>query len=435
MGVNHKKVSVHDLDVGMFVSDLDRPWHQTPFPIQGFYIRSQDDIRALMSHCRWVVVDVAEARQGREYEETQAPAFSRRVSRRGQQQEVVQLPPLQILNPVRHEATSTIRREVKLSRELLGSAEAAVERVASQLRQDTMPDLRPLSMVAGQMALSVIRNPDALLWLSRVRDHDDYTYQHSLNTAVWALVLARHLGLDENLLKQLAMGCLLAHVGKVELPREMLANERHLDAEQFTRFKTYVERGARRLEQAGVSRAVVSVVRSHRERHNGSGFPTGVRGDRIPLLAKIAGLVDHYEGLIEPREGYQPLTPAQAVGHLFEQRNLAFQEDLVEQFIQAVGVYPTGTLVQLTDGKRGVVLSHSPRRRLLPRVMLLTDGRQLPLKSAKIIDLASYNQDRGMEDSLRIQGCLPFGTEGLHIQSLDVTGAQSRWSLKRLVGG
>ena len=61
MGVQQKKVAVHDLEVGMFVSDLDRPWHQTPFPIQGFHIRSQDDIRALVSHCKWVLVDVAEA--------------------------------------------------------------------------------------------------------------------------------------------------------------------------------------------------------------------------------------------------------------------------------------------------------------------------------------------------------------------------------------
>lgn len=434
VGVSQNKIAVRDLQVGMFVSDLDCPWHTTPFPIQGFYIRSQDEIRALTSHCKWVLVDVAEGRSVNEYEEVSAPAFARRVSRK-KSADVLQLPPLQIKNPVKYEQTSDLKKELKVSARLLSDTEDALQHVIRQVRNQEFPDLRPLQAVTQRMAESISRNPDALLWLARVREHDDYTYQHALNTAIWGLVCGRHLGLQPGLLNHLAMGCLLAHIGKAELPTDLLEREDRLDAEGFALYKTYVERGASKLEEAGVSRAVVSIVRGHRERHNGSGFPAAVKGDRIPLLAKIAGLVDCYESLIAPRPGYTPLSPAQAVAHLFEQRNVEFQADLVEQFIQSVGIYPTGTLVELNDGQRGVVVSHSPLRRLWPKVMVMTDQQHQPLKSAKIINLAAYNEERAPEEMLQVEGCLPFGTDNMNPNQYDVTGAESRWSLRKLVGG
>jgi len=433
VGVRQRRVAVQDLEIGMFVSDLDRPWHMTPFPIQGFYIRSQDEIRSLVSHCKWVEIDVAEVRDSAEYDDAKAPVFTRRNGKR-KAQETLQLPPLHIKNPIQHQITATMKKELKLVKELLGDAERAVDHVVANVRDGRIPDFGPLSRVAQSMTSSVVRNPDALLWLSRVRDHDDYTYQHALSTSIWALVCGRHLGLNEGLLNHLAMGCLLAHVGKAELPKALIVNEYCLDFEQFAEFKTYVERGASRLQEAGLSGAVVSIVRGHRERHNGSGFPAAAKGDRIPLLAKIAGLVDYYESLIEPRQGHTPLTPAQAVSQLFEQRNIEFQEDLVEQFIQSVGIYPTGTLVELNSGERGVVVSHSSSRRLWPRVMVITDGQQQPLRSAKVVNLANFNEGRAPQEMLRIEGCLPFGTDGLNPNQFDVTGNESRWNLKWFMG-
>ncbi|WP_166261414.1 HD-GYP domain-containing protein [Marinobacter salicampi] len=433
MGVSQNKVAVRDLQVGMFVSDLDRPWHRTPFPIQGFYIRSDEEIRALATHCQWVMVDVAESRDSGDYEDARAPVFARRAVKQ-KRKDVLQLPPLNIKEPVRYEQTTTLKKELKNSISLLSDAEDALASVIRSVRSQQFPDIQPLVHVTREMTASIVRNPDALLWLARVREHDDYTYQHSLNTAIWALVCGRHLGLQAGLLNHLALGCLLAHVGKAELPVELIENESRLDAESFALFQTYVERGASKLEEAGLSRAVVSTVRGHRERHNGSGFPAGVKGDRIPLLAKIAGLVDFYETLIAPRVGYTPLSPAQAVNQLFELRNIEFQEDLVEQFIQSVGIYPTGTLVELNNGQRGVVVSHTPARRLWPKVMVMTDEQHKPVKTAKIMNLSTYNEGKVPEEMLQVEGCLPFGTDNLNPNHFDVTGAESRWSLKKLVG-
>lgn len=434
MGVQQKKVAVHDLEVGMFVSDLDRPWHQTPFPIQGFHIRSQSDIQALVSHCKWVMIDVAEARESKAVKGADKPAFGRGVSKRGGREQL-QLPPLSIREPVAYETITTLKKEMNASRHLLDDAEKALDQIFEAVRSDGVPDFRPIASLTSKMVSSVIRQPDALLWLSRTRAHDSFLYRHALNTAVWALVCGRHLGLNEGLLNHLGLGCLLSQVGKTALPADLLAREGQLSADEYTTYRSYVVKGVAMLENSGLSRAVLSVVQGHRERHNGSGFPDGVRGDRIPLLAKVAGLAEFFESLIAPRSHSEPMTPARAVTLLYEMRNIEFQEDLVESFIQAIGIYPTGTLVELTDGQRGIVVSHSPERRLWPRVMVMTDTQSRPLKTARVIDLARYNEGREAAETVRIRDCLPHGTGGLDPSHYDVTGVETRWSLSRLISG
>ncbi|WP_336368152.1 HD-GYP domain-containing protein [Marinobacter sp. C2H3] len=437
MGVQQRKVAVHDLELGMFVSDLDRPWHQTPFPIQGFHIRSQDDIRALVSHCKWVMVDVAETRESKSSATAETGSvFGRRPRKMKGDREELKLPPLHIREPVAYETVTTLKKEVKTARHLLDDAELALDRYVKSVANGSPADVRPVLEITRKMVSSVVRQPDALLWLSRIRSTDDYLYRHGLNTAVWALVCGRQLGLNEGLLNHLGLGCLLSQVGKLALPAELLNQEGHFTAEDYAVYRTYVEKGLSMLESSGLSRAVLSVVQCHRERHNGSGFPEGIRGDRIPLLAKVAGIAEFFESLIAPREGGgEPMTPARAVSLLYEMRNIEFQEDLVEHFIQAIGIYPTGTLVELSDGQRGVVVSHTPDRRLWPKIMVMTDAERQPLKSAHIIDLARLNEERLHGDAITVKECLPHGTEGLDPARYDVTGGESRWGLGRLLNG
>ncbi|PVY75303.1 HD domain-containing protein [Tamilnaduibacter salinus] len=416
----------------MFVSDLDCPWHQTPFPIQGFHIRHQHEIQSLISHCKWVMIDVAE---GRDVSTPDDDTFSPPGRKRKDQNVAIKLPPIHIRQPRQYDVQTSMKKEARQASVVLEDAEAALQGVTRQFRDGEAPDLRAVSRVARGMMESVVRHPDALLWMTRIREHDDHSYRHAMNASVWALICGRHFGIDENALHSLAMGTLLAHVGKLDLPESIVQNEDRLNADDYRTFQKYVEYGVRRLKDADVARPVLSVVRYHRERHNGSGFPSGLRGDRIPLLGKIAGLVDYYESLVEPRPGRRPMTSAQAVAHLYELRNIAFQEDLVERFIQSVGLYPTGTLVQLSDGQRGAVISHSPERRLWPRVMVMTDQEHQPLKKGRIINLAEYNKGRDASQTLNITACLPLGTAGLNPMQYEVTGARvSRWSIKRLVG-
>ncbi|MFV8570803.1 HD-GYP domain-containing protein [Marinobacter sp. SBS5] len=431
MGVQQRKLAVHDLEIGMFVSDLDRPWHQTPFPVQGFYIRSQNDVRALVSHCKWVMVDEPESRESIGVEARSVVGFRTRSKQRANGREEVELPPLSIREPVNHRVTTSLKKEIKASKKLLGDAEVALEKLFDSVRSEGGLDGRLVADVTKKMVKSVCRQPSALLWLSRTRQYDDFVYRHALNTSVWALVVGRQLGLNEGLLNHLGAGCLLSQVGKTTLPAGIVEQEQQLSVEEFEIFRTYVQRGVEILRPSGISKAVLSVVQGHRERHNGSGFPAGVGGERIPLLAKVAGIAEFFESLIAPREGQEPMTPAKAVGLLYEMRNIEFQKDLVEAFIQAVGVYPAGTLVELSDGCRGVVVSHSPERRLWPSVMVMQAAGQSSLKSGKVVDLARYNESRAQGEVLSVRECLPHGTDGLDLMGLDATN-EPQWSLGKL---
>jgi len=431
VGVRQQKVAVHDLELGMFVSDLDRPWHQTPFPIQGFHVRSQSDIQALVSHCRWVMVDVEEKRGALPADDA---GFAGKPARRGKGREELKLPPLSIRQRVRYQVDTTLQKEVKVSRQLLSDAEQALQNTFSSIHAGQVPDFRPAESVTRKMVASVIRQPNALLWLSRTRQYNDFIYRHALNTTVWAMVCGRQLGLEEELLNYLGLGCLLSQVGKTTLPLELVIHERQLSQEDYATYRSYVTRGVDMLADAGLPRAVMAVVKSHRERHNGSGFPKGIRGDRIPLVAKVAGIAEFFESLITPRGEHSPMTPSRAVALLYEMRNIEFQEDLVESFIQGIGIYPAGSLVELSDGQRGIVVSHTPERRLWPKVMVMQDAEHKPLKTARVIDLAQFNETHSASETLTVRDCLPNGTGGLDPSSYDITGAESRWSLGRLIG-
>ena len=179
-------------------------------------------------------------------------------------------------------------------------------------------------------------------------------------------------------------------------------------------------------------KGVMAIVEFHQERHNGTGFPKGVTGDRIPLLAKIAGLVHYYQELITPRNNDLGLSPLAAVSKLYELRNISFQQDLVERFIEAVGVFPTGTLVELSSNEIGIVTGHNQDRRLLPKVMVVLDEHKQKLKHARIIDLKELSSSTKSNDAVFIKDSLPKGAYNIDENQYLLSGATSKWSWRHI---
>jgi len=431
---NQQKIPVNQLQVGMYVSDLDRPWCETPFPIQGFYVRSVADVESLESYCKYVYVDVVTARK-QEYEAHAVDAGGRQKNSEASNRNLLKLPPLKIRNKVEYlpvssqKIISSLKKEVSKAGKLQRNVSLALASIYETIHSGGTPNYKEVNKAADGMVESVIRNPDALVWLARVNTHDSFTYQHAISSSIWALVLGRYLGLEKDVLKQLSISVLLSQVGKAKLPAHILENQHSLKADEFELYKKYVDYSVEILESAeNIPRSTIAVVQSHRERHNGTGFPHGVTGDRIPLLAKIAGLVDAYQEMIEPRPGITPLPSAMAVSKLYESRNVEFQEELVENFIKAIGVYPAGTLVELNNKEVGIVLNHNPQRRLWPKVAVVLNEAKEPLNQTKVIDLLAYNEDKEKSNSLNITGSLPAGSFDIDPSSYLISGATNRWS-------
>lgn len=399
LGIKQVKINVNELTVGMFVSGLDRPWTQTPFPLQGFYIRDLDEIKELKVHCNTVYIDVA---KGSAPVKTSLKKLTsggntrsmRRQARAAAKAPVVDVAPLKIRRDVYQEITP-IEGEIGRARQLHLQVYQAVSDVMDQVdaNHHNIP-VQETKRVASHMVDSVIRSPDAFTWLSRVRDKDQYTYSHAVRSAVWGILFGRHIGLPKVELDVLAMGVLLKDIGKTRLPKHLLETKERNKTEQEA-YEKFVDYGVEILRNLpDVKPRVTSVVKTHCERVNGSGFPQHLRGDKIPLLGKIAGIVTFYDETINPRGSAQPLSPSKAVAKLYELREIEFQEELVVEFIRAIGLYPTGTLVELSTGEVGVVVEQNFDRRLKPKVMVVVDAYKEHLYQPFLLDLAADEKEK-----------------------------------------
>ena len=391
MGVKQHKVEVSELMIGMYVSGLDRPWSQTPFPLQGFYIRDQQDIIDLRHYCRFVYVDVAKA--GGDVAanlKTLTQSKNKIVNTRTSANNTVigKIAPLKIRKDI-YPVTSRISSEIGKAKvfqdqifNALGSVTEALDQGADRLPIDET------KKAASNLVDSVIRSPDAFTWLAKIREKDEYTYTHAIRCAVLALLFGRHIGLPKSELNSLALGVLLKDIGKNNLPQHILQNTERNRQDQLA-YEQFVSYGVDILRNTpDVQPRVTSLVKTHCERINGSGFPAHLRGDKIPLLGKIAGIVTFYDETTNPRNRTKPFSPSKAVAKLYELRNVQFQDELVVEFIRAIGLYPTGTIVELNTGEIAVVVEQHFERRLKPLVMVVMDGLGQLLPSPVLLDLA-----------------------------------------------
>jgi len=374
----------------MFISGLDRPWEQTPFPIQGFYVRDIGEVKDLRGHCNHVYIDVVKGAQpkGKAYLKTIEPRGNNsRYKSSLAIDKVTSVKPITVKYNT-YAQYEPLKKEAKKARQLYTKVFASVSDVLEQLDNDVMAPVHDTKRAAGEMVDSVLRNPDAFTWLSRIKELDEYTYAHSLRCSVWAILFGRHIGLEKRELDTLAMGVLFKDVGKLKLERELLYKTNRNTQEQ-AQYETFVEKSVEILRRLpGVEPKVVSVVKTHAERVNGSGYPQHLQGEKIPLLGRIAGIVTFYDEVTHPRHALLPIAPSQAVSRLYDVRGSEFQEDLVVEFIRAIGLYPTGTLVELTTGEVAVVLEQNFEKRLKPKVLVILDSLKQPLPKYQLLDLA-----------------------------------------------
>lgn len=445
MGIKQVKVDVNELSLGMYVSGLDRPWSQTPFPLQGFYLRDLNEVNQLKSLCNYVYIDVERGR---------GPIASKlqRLDKTGKSKTIVRerdnatltepVAPLKIQRGL-YQEIQPLQKEVKRAKQLHQKVYGAVVEVINLLENKSLENmsLGETKRVASEMVDSVLRNPDAFTWLSRVQETDEYTYSHAVRSSVWAILFGRHIGLPKRDLDVLALGVLLKDVGKVELDRKLLIKTDRTPEEEKI-YETFVELGCEILRKTnGVEPRVISVVKTHCERLNGSGFPQHLSGDKIPLLGKIAGIVTFYDYVTNPRGAKHPIAPSKAVAKLYELRNIQFQEELVVEFIRAIGLYPTGTLVELSTGEVAVVVEQNFERRLKPKVIVVLDSLKNELDEFILLDLA--------EDDKRKQALIDSGkktryeVEKIEIArdlepgtyDIDIAGIRDQYLLKTEKGG
>ena len=181
---------------------------------------------------------------------------------------------------------------------------------------------------------------------------------------------------------------LLQDVGKTKLPAALLKKNTPFSSEEIEMAKRHVELSAEILSATpGISPKLPALALLHHERQDGTGYPRGLKGDQIGLYGSIAAIADTFDALTAARPYAEPLSPSSALSYLYKERGTGFHSDLVEQFIQCVGAFPVGSVVELNSGETGIVITQNLVRRLKPRVMVVLDAKGNPMRPHKILDL------------------------------------------------
>lgn len=406
------EVPVDRLELGMYVAELDRPWLETPFLFQGFEVDSDDTLASVRRYCQHVYVDPVRSSSHAARDTRKTTSAPRIITRpRGKR------PPQPQIERVDESHRRSAVRELSAMREELPGARRAYETgqqvlsdVLERMRQGKRINVEQVHKSLDLMIESIARNEDAMSWITRMKQKNDYVYEHSIASAVWAMILGKQLGFDGDDLRVLAMGTMFMDVGKTKLNDQLLVKPQLSESEMST-VRRHVEYGVDIVRaMPGVDSRLLSIVSHHHERHDGSGYPYGLAGSDIPIFAHLAGVIDTYDAMTQSRPYADAASTFDAMQELHKLAGSWFSRQVVEQFVAALGVFPVGTLVELSTGEVGVVIAQNKLRRLTPKLMLLLDEHKKFLNQFQIIDL----RDRAARGERRyIARGLPPGAYGL----------------------
>ena len=422
---------VAELKIGMFVVEPDCPWTEFSFALQGFVISSPEQVDIFQRKCRFVQIDrsrslnehyaAPKARIDRPLlsslsisprveddmgGERQPPAFSAEVVARQKRRRRF----LDFLHGQEgDEHVQGLRRELSYIEprydSLLQSLQQTFKQVTAELHFDFGNVREGVRDVAG----SLQRNPDAVMWLLRLKSLDQYSFDHAMDVTVHAVLLGGHIGWRGQRLLEVGMAGLLQDIGKSQVPQELLVKTEPLTGEEQQLVRSHVASSLEILmNQRGLPQEVLQIVSRHHERWDGSGYPQRLKFESIGMAGEICGLVDSFCAMLRNKPYRNAVGHQQALEELFNLRGKQFNPVLMEQFVQCVGLYPIGTLVELDGGEVGVVIQQNRVQRSRPRVLLMLDRDKAQVKHYQVFDL----RDPSLA-SVRITRALPSDAYGL----------------------
>jgi HD-GYP domain-containing protein (c-di-GMP phosphodiesterase class II) len=393
-----KKIPVEELQFGMYVGELDRPWIGTPFQYQGFVLRTPQELEDLKKYCREVYIDTEKA------ELTDAkPAAG------------VTIAGLPGTGRMLHREAVAVESEWPKARDALQSASAALGGVFESVRVSKLLEASQARSAVSNMTQSMLRNPDALMLFAAMRERGGYQLERAMDVSVYMIAFARFLGMDESDIERAGLVGLLQDIGMLELPPAMLQKVTRLEPAEFKIIRGHAARGREILAgTSGLPAEVAQIAALHHERYDGSGYPAGLKGDALGVIGAMAGIVDTFDALTVKRPYAEAMSPSNALNLLFRMRGRAFHPQLVEQFIRCIGYFPVGSIVELNTGEVGVVVALNAEQRLQPKVMVVRDPRGQPLRPQKFLNLAKL--PKATEDEpYRIRRTLEFGRAGVSV--------------------
>ena len=290
--------------------------------------------------------------------------------------------------PTIYQDSVPLEQELQCADQSFGAAIDMLGTVMHDIRVGKGLEIEAVESVVEDLVESIIRHPGALQLVSRMREADESSYTHALQVAVLLASFGRELGFSRKELTYLGQVGMLLDVGKLRISQRILNKRGNLTPKEFEEVKRHVQYGLEIIESSAVAHPdVVAGVAQHHERLNGTGYPQGLQDAEISPIGKMAGIVDAFSALTSIRPYAEPMSPYSAMQQLQGWADTYFNAGLVELFIQAIGIFPVGTLVELSTGELAVVLEQSRPRRLKPKVLVVSAPDKTPLEIPFVLDL------------------------------------------------
>jgi HD-GYP domain-containing protein (c-di-GMP phosphodiesterase class II) len=404
------KIGIDELQVGMFVH-LDLGWMSHPFPLSSFRIASAEQISIIrtlgLTELRWSP-EKSELPAAAGVLATAGPVAAGPAAPRPDEPQAAlpQSAPPQPAEPVpslearaasaRREVLAAERAATLLAERQYGEATQAYKGIVDKVVQE--PGVAREQAEALTRALLDKMLGDQELAIRTVAHGGEHAAAHALNVTVVSLLMGRAFGLDEQEMMDLGVGSMLHDVGKLELPDRLRFPEDGMTTVEQSVYREHVAHGVRHGKRMGLTPGALLVIAQHHEQADGSGFPQKLQIERLSGPARMVALVNRYDNLCNPLLPARAVTPHEALSMLFAQGRQKYDSTMLAQFIRMMGIYPPGSLVQLTDDRYAMVMSVNSSRPLKPRV--LVHDPKVPRDEALLLDLETCS-DLGVRRSLK----------------------------------
>lgn len=266
---------------------------------------------------------------------------------------------------------------------------------------DPEESVRQISMVSEKSTAILMSDVDSAIVLIAEKGHSDSAAAHALSVMTLSLLLGKQAKLPEDALCTIGISALFHDIGKSAISTSILRNperNKHEEAVYMTHCRLGHESA---LRADTIPQPVLDAILHHHERFDGSGFPDKLAGNSIPLAARIIAIANRFDNLANPIDYRRAMSPSEALSNMWAKEKKTFDPVLLQLFVRAMGVYPPGSIVQLTDGRVGaVVVSASTEKLLSPQVMIYEP--EVPRNQAIIIDLAKDTSVK-IDRALRLQ--------------------------------
>lgn len=396
-------IAIHpdSLKVGMYV-DLNCSWFKHPFPRQSFRIASQNQLTTIRGLGLATVLVYPRESAPDTTTNTAAPVPGSE-SERPLETEQNNRPTDKASSPSNEERPTA--SDYHQAGELASEAYRLVIQRSSRMMRDlstgSPEGLRHAKMMINGLS-TLLTNTEAAGMVASAfdpEDLDNLSILHALNVATLSMMVAQHFDIDQDSVQLIGMAGLLLDIGEQRIPSRILRNRANLSHRETREYHLHPYHAIDMLKQySGFPEEVLDIIRSHHERLDGSGYPEKLKGEQIPLSVRIVSAVDQYDLLINHPEPAQAVCPAEALSKMYKHQQHLFAPDVVVAMIQTFGVYPPGTVVNLSDGSLGLVLNINFDFRLKPLVLIYDPGASKEAPST--VDLA-------LESELTIVRAMP----------------------------